>query len=403
MSAAPSAEKIITVGALVRAVREDLETRYASIAVVGEISRMTIASSGHCYFDLKDEQAVVSCVMFAGAAARLPFRPEEGLRVVVYGRASIYDKRGQFQLNLIAMRPEGAGALAIAFEQLKKKLAALGYFESARKRTIAPFPRTVGIVTSPNAAALQDMLRISGERAPGIDIIIYPTIVQGEKAAENIASMIRLANERREVDVLIVGRGGGSLEDLWAFNEEPVAKAIFESEIPVVSAVGHETDTSIADLVADIRAATPSHAVEIVFPDTVGMTDFVRDAVRRMLASFESRLGLYHEVMKRFDRDHLVSLMKRRLERTTVDLDHTAARLYRGIDTALASGKQHFASLTATLSLVSPLAVLSRGYAIVSDVNGSIVRDAGAVNTGDAVSVRLHAGELSCRIEGTRT
>lgn len=392
------AETILTVGALVRSVREDIERRYASIAVVGEISRLTLAASGHCYFDLKDEQAVVSCVMFAGAVARLPFKPEEGLRVVVYGRASIYDKRGQFQLNLIAMRPEGAGALAIAFEQLKKKLAALGYFDEARKRVIPQFPRTVGIVTSPNAAALQDMLRISGERAPGIDIIIYPTIVQGEKAAESIAAMIRTANERREVDVLIVGRGGGSIEDLWAFNEEPVAQAIFESEIPIVSAVGHETDTSIADLAADIRAATPSHAAEIVFPDTVSMTEFVKDSVRRMLASFESRLGLYREVMKRFDREYLASLMKRRIERTAVDVDHVSARLNRSMDTAIAAGRERLSRISNALSLVSPLAVLGRGYAIASS-NGAVIRDARTLSEGDAVNVRLHHGSLGCRVE----
>ncbi|MBI4978257.1 MAG: exodeoxyribonuclease VII large subunit [Spirochaetes bacterium] len=386
-------EYIFTVAALVREVKETLEGRYNSIAVVGEISRIVIGQSGHAYFDLKDEHAVVSCVMFASSLRRLQFRPEEGIRVVVYGRATMYDKRGQFQLNLTDMRPEGAGALAIAFEQLKKKLMGMGYFDAARKRVLPKYPRAVGIVTSPDAAALHDMLKVSRRRAPSIDIIIYPTLVQGRTAADNIAGMLKLANERREVDVIITGRGGGSIEDLWAFNEEVVAEAIFMSDIPVVSAVGHETDVTIADFVADVRAATPSQAAELVFPDLASAAQLVLSAHKRMLISIENRIGMLRERFLRADKQQLKKIFKRRIDEAHVELDHLSTALSRGMERAIVRAREHRSMLVGKLELLNPLGVLKRGYAIASQ-NGTILKSVADVDRNTSVDIRLHDGTI---------
>lgn len=391
-----------TVSTLVKSIRENLEYSFSDVSVVGEISRITIHSSGHAYFALKDENAVISAVMFSSSLSKLSFVPEKDMRVIVSGRISVYEKSGSMQIIAYSMEEEGEGILAAAFEKLKKKLASEGLFDEERKRTLPEYPSCVGVITSPTGAAIHDILSVSLRRDPSTDIILYPAVVQGEKAPHSVASMIKLANLHGKADVLIVGRGGGSLEDLWSFNEEEVARAIFESKIPVVSAVGHETDFSIADFTADMRAPTPSAAAEIVFPDKVSVYEFVLSAKRKMIYAIESRLSVIKETLRFTNGESLIRLVEYIHEKRAMRFDELHTRLYGVIENKLSDKSNVFALLLEKLSLLSPLNVLSRGYAIVSQENKRVL-SAKSVEEGKRLNIRFKDGEVLCDVESVDT
>lgn len=389
----------LTITALTRQVKDHLEGRFRDLWVMGEISNFKRYSSGHCYFSLKDAGAQLSCVLWRGNAEPLRFQPADGQHVVAWGRVSVYEPRGQYQFVADFLELAGLGALAAAFETLKKKLDAEGLFAAERKRPIPSFPRTIGIVTSPTGAAVRDLLKVILGRWPRIEILLAPVRVQGEGAAREIAEAIGMVNRHGRADVMIVGRGGGSLEDLWAFNEEVVARAIAASRIPVISAVGHEIDFTIADFVADLRAATPSHAGELVVPE--------RAAVDRELARAADALprALLRRVAQ--DREQLRALasnwaLRSPLERITQlrqRLDELQERVQPLGAEAMTRRREHLGMCAAQLEGLSPLRVLDRGFSVTVLDDGTVVRDARQVKPGERVMTRLRKGRVRSRVE----
>ncbi len=390
--------EVLSVSQFNRKVQSLMEGKLPLAWIEGEISNLAAPPSGHFYFTLKDSDSQVRAAMFRNRSRFVSLKPRNGLLVRVQARATLYLPRGDYQLIVEHMEEAGIGALQRAFEQLKAKLASEGLFDAEDKQDIPAFPRTVGVVTSPAGAAIHDILTVLRRRAPWIHVIVYPTLVQGREAASQIADAIETANERDECDVLIVGRGGGSLEDLWPFNEEVVARAIADSAIPVISAVGHETDFSIADFVADMRAPTPSAAAETVAAQDrdallARSSHALRSLTRRMHAQLQeatSRLQLAHKSLVRPDY---------RLREFRQTLDELELRAGRALRTLLAQRQQELEATAARLHTVSPLATLARGYAIVRDENNSVIKNAQAVTLGSTVTARLGQGTLACTVE----
>lgn len=375
-----------------------------SVYLRGEISNLkSNYSSGHMYFSLKDENSSLRAVMFRFSAARLKFMPESGMKVVVHGKISSYTVSGDCQIIIDDMQPDGAGALAVAFEQLKRKLSAQGLFDPARKKPIPKFPRSVGVITSASGAALHDIINVSGRRSPSTEIIIYPSYVQGELAPRSLTGGILFFNNRHKVDVIIIGRGGGSAEDLWCFNDETLARAIADSEIPVISAVGHETDFTICDFVADLRAPTPSAAAELAFPDTVEIFNRVKtlnlkseNALARKISKIQSDL----ELMKKSVELHSPI---RRLGEQESALAILKNRLNSAQKSRIEAAQAEFRMLCTRLEASNPLSVLSHGYSVVEDGEGRIVSSVLEVNDGDEITVKLLDGQLSARVTDRRT
>jgi exodeoxyribonuclease VII large subunit len=396
----PSAPHVYTVSALTAELKTLLETTYPSLWVEGEVSNFKHHASGHMYFTLKDATSQIRAVMFRAANRTLKFRPEDGLAVQVRGSLGIYEPRGEYQLYVEHMEPKGLGALQLAFAQLKARLAAEGLFDAARKREIPRLPRRIGIVTSPSGAAVRDMLNVIARRFASVEILIYPARVQGEGAAEEIVAGIAALNARGDLDVLIVGRGGGSIEDLWAFNEETVARAIAASKVPVISAVGHETDFTIADFVADLRAPTPSAAAELVVAHKAELAQRLDDLASRLDSAFAHWMTAGRQRLAFLWR-HLALLnpveqVRRQRERIAV----VAETLRGALRTRLRLCEGELRALAGKLESLSPLAILGRGYSItrlVPDLR--IVKDAASVRPGEAVSILLHRGTLACRVE----
>jgi exodeoxyribonuclease VII large subunit len=366
--------------------------------VVGEISNLRIPPSGHCYFTLKDERSQIAAVMFRRQGAGIRFTPENGMEVLCFGRVGLYPVRGDLQLYVESMEPRGQGALYLAFEQLKRKLAGEGLFAEERKRPLPFLPQCIGIVTSDKGAALYDMLRIIGDRFPDRRIVIRPVKVQGDGAAREIAAGIEDLNRWGAVDVIIAGRGGGSLEDLWAFNEEVVARAIYKSAAPVISAVGHEIDFSIADFVADRRAPTPTAAAEMVVPKKAEWQEH--------LASLQAALVRVMEWRIESAREEWRSLVKRlsdpgrKLREHQQRLDELSLDLLRRFQDRLRRCRNELARVTGRLEALSPLACLERGYSIAHKLpEGRIVKDAATLNTGDQVRITFATGKALCRVE----
>lgn len=377
----------------------DREPMLADVCVRGELSNYKIYPSGHHYFTLKDAESSLKCVMFKGSASKLRFRPESGMGVTAFGRVSVYPRDGAYQLYCTALQPEGTGDLQVAFEQLKAKLSAEGLFDREHKKPLPAFPEKIAIITSSAGAAVHDMIRILGHRWPMTKVLLLPVRVQGVEAPPEIAGAIRYANEFHVADLIITGRGGGSIEDLWAFNDERVARAIYASEIPVISAVGHEPDVTISDYVADRRASTPSNAAEIAVPDWHEMRDVLdgysirsRQAMQKKLTQLSQRLDAIAE--KRVLTDPGVYIDNRRME-----LDHMRDRLGAAAERRLASGKQDFVRLAAALDAMSPLRVLTRGYSLTQDAQGHTVRSAAQLKTGDRVRLRFAEGGAACTVE----
>lgn len=370
-----------------------------NVFLCGEISNFkSNYASGHLYFSLKDANSSIRAVMFRGNASRLKFRVESGMKVIVHGRISTYTVSGDYQIIIDDMQPDGAGALAVAFEQLKSKLSAEGLFDAERKKSIPKFARTVGVITSASGAALHDILNVSGRRDPSARIIVYPSYVQGELAPQSLAGGIRFFNNRQKVDVIIIGRGGGSAEDLWCFNDEMLARTIAESEIPVISAVGHETDFTICDFVADMRAPTPSAAAELAFFDASEVLMRVDTLGRRASAALENRVQELQGKIDRLSRDLQLISPEKVLDDKISRVDRAKERLDVLSRARVETVQGAFATLCARLEGVNPLAVLSRGYSVLENDRGEIVSSLSDVDVDQNVTVRLSDGSLSARI-----
>jgi exodeoxyribonuclease VII large subunit len=429
---------------LVAAVRTNVEREYSDIWVEGEISNFRAQNSGHLYFTLKDEISQIKAVMFRSQARLLRFRPEDGMHVVLRGRVTVYEGRGELQLSAQYLEPKGAGALQVAFEQLKAKLEAEGLFDSARKRPIPPLPRRIGVVTSPQAAALHDILNILRRRHHTANILIYPAQVQGEAAATEVSAGVRYFNRARNVDVILVARGGGSAEDLATFNNEALARTVAASQIPVISAVGHETDFTIIDFVADLRAPTPSAAAELVIRSRQEIEEQAEALRLRLARAIRYRLlmakqalteaaqhGAFARMMdginqrqQRLDdlrfrlekaERRLIEQHRRRWERASAAVRHYDARrvlavirrelasrnaaMGAAIKTVLLRYRSRLEQLEHQLRALSPVAILERGYALVFDSAGKLVKDSAQVRTGDEISARLAKGTVTARVE----
>jgi len=357
---------IYTVDELTRSIKLILEENLGDIWVKGEVSNCRRAASGHIYLTLKDGKSVVRAVLFRGYQSGIKFEIEDGLNVIAHGKVSVFERRGEYQIIIDFIEPEGLGALQLAFEQLKKKLAEEGLFDDAHKKPIPPFPETVGIVTSPTGAAIRDILNVIDRRYSGVHIIVYPTLVQGTEAAQSIAGAIEKANERDEVEVLIVGRGGGSTEDLWPFNEEVVARAIYKSHIPVISAVGHEIDFTISDFVADLRAPTPSAAAELVVQNKVELISQLKGLTVRLLQAVQNMMQLKAEMLSRYTPDALRNSVDKILREKQLVLDDLEKMLSIRMADILKKTRAAFEKMVGELNVLSPLNTLSRGYAIIT-------------------------------------
>lgn len=442
----PPERRIWTVRDLVVAVRTHIEREYADAWVEGEISNLRAQNSGHIYFTLKDENSQISVVLFRSSARLLRFRPADGLQVVVRGRVTIYEDRGQLQIIAEYVEPKGAGALQIAFEQLKAKLGAEGLFEASRKKPIPALPRVIGIVTSHQAAALRDILHILQRRHDRANVLIYPAQVQGEVAAAEVAAGIRHFNRTRSVDVIIVARGGGSAEDLAAFNNEALARVIAASALPIISAVGHETDFTIADFVADLRAATPSAAAELVIRSRTDIEEQIHTLERELGRGMRYRLIMGRQSLTELSQHgafaRMMDLIRRRQQRLddlTNRLAHsqrkqletqsrrfeTLAAAVRHYDLRLVLGgvrkelnakvaamtaaardlllrrRSRLERLTSQMEALSPVAILERGYALVFDASGKLVKNAANVHAGEEIKARLARGEIIANVKNT--
>jgi len=369
------------------------------IFVRGEISNYKLYPSGHHYFTLKDAEGAMRCVLFKGNAFRLRFRPENGMKVIAFGRISVFPRDGAYQLYVSELSAEGVGDLHVAFEQLKRKLDAEGLFDPDHKKPLPRCPKTIAIVTSSAGAAVHDMIRILNARWPLSKVVLLPVRVQGEEAPGEIAGALRYANKWRVADVIITGRGGGSIEDLWAFNDERVARAIYDSEIPVISAVGHEPDVTIADYVADARASTPSNAAEIAVPD--------QKELRRRLAALSERMEQSESARLETLRGRLEDLAQKRaltdptafVSDKRMLLDYTQKNLAAAAQRQLAQRQRQYAALCASLDALSPLKVLGRGYAMARTADGQIIKNAGDVAVGEKIDLTLGSGRLGCKVE----
>ena len=404
--------KPLTVSQLTNSIRIALESRFAAVWVEGEISNFKAHSSGHWYFTLKDSNAQLRAKCFRSANTRIRFRPTDGLHVRARGKLSIYAPRGEYELVVDALDPVGAGALRIAFEQLRDRLNAEGLFAKELKRPLPVFPRRVGIVTSPTGAAIRDILHVISRRTRTVHVLFSPARVQGDMAGPDIARAIRFINQYHEralaegrtndlVDVLIVGRGGGSTEDLWAFNQEEVARAIRKSTIPVISAVGHETDFTIADFVADFRAPTPSAAAEIVAAREDQICSALDNLGRQLVRLTRYQVVNLRSRVQEQALSHAFDEVKSRLATARLRYEGASSACGASIDAKLQHGRERLGLAAASLDALSPLGVLQRGYAIAQDASGKLVRDAAAVNVGDEVSVRLAKGKLNTRVVTT--
>src|SRR5687768_5440181 len=404
--------KPLTVSQLTNSIRISLESRFASVWVEGEISNFKDHSSGHWYFTLKDQNAQLRAKCFRSANTRIRFRPANGLHVRARGKLSVYAPRGEYELVVDALDPVGAGALRVAFDQLRDRLQAEGLFARELKRPLPVFPRRVGIVTSPTGAAIRDIRDVISRRIRTVHVPFSPARVQGDAAGPDIARAIRFINQYHEwalregrtadlVDVLIVGRGGGSTEDLWAFNTEEVARAIRKSSIPVISAVGHETDFTIADFAADFRAATPSAAAEIVAAREDQICSALDHLGRQLVRLTRYQIVHLRARVQEQALSQAFDEVKSRLASARMRLDAASTACGGAMDEKLQEGRERLGLAAASLDALSPLGVLQRGYAIAQDASGKPLRDASSVATGDAVSVRLAKGRLNTRVEST--
>jgi len=393
-------DRTLTVSELNNYIKEliDCEPMLGNVSVRGELSNYKIYPSGHHYFTLKDSESSIRCVMFKGSALKLRFRPESGMGVTAFGRISVFPRDGAYQLYCTGLSPEGTGDLQVAYEQLKAKLQAEGLFDGEHKKPMPEFPKRIALITSPAGAAVHDMIRILGKRWPMTEVILLPVRVQGAEAPPEIVGAIRYANKYKVADLIITGRGGGSIEDLWAFNDERVARAIHESELPVISAVGHEPDVTISDYVADVRASTPSNAAELAVPDVSEMLELLHgydirglQAMRKKLMRLRTRLDDLSS--RRVLTDPMTYIDSKRTE-----LDYVSERLIAASEKRIYEKRRNFVRLAASLDAMSPLKVLSRGYSIAEDAGGRLIRSCKDVSEGDSIAVTVSDGTIRCSV-----
>ncbi|MBO5411405.1 MAG: exodeoxyribonuclease VII large subunit [Clostridia bacterium] len=392
---------VLSVSQLNRYVKSIIEQdmNLQTVFVQGEISNFTNHyRTGHFYMTIKDEFSSIKAVMFKTANMRLKFMPENSMNVIIKGRVAVFERDGQYQLYIDDMQPDGTGALSLAFEQLKKKLEAEGLFANERKKPIPAYPQKVGVVTSPTGAAIRDIINVVTRRFPLAELVVCPVAVQGVNAAPQIKAAIELFNARNAADVLIVGRGGGSVEELWAFNEEIVARAVAASKIPVISAVGHETDFTICDFVADLRAPTPSAAAELAVPDILDQREKISMAAMRMsaaaggrMAAEKAKLDLCKSALARLSPKNQIDNLQARLGRAAMAMDAC-------VKSSVAAKTEKFSSLCAKLDAMSPLKILARGYSVAAK-DGVIIADASQTEVGDMINLRLGKGELECEVK----
>lgn len=375
----------------------DTDGLLSSLLIRGEISNYKKYPSGHHYFSLKDEKGSLRCVMFRGDTVRLRFQPANGMRVIAFGRVTVFPRDGQYQLYCSELFSDGQGDLNAAFEQLKEKLAKEGLFDPAVKQAIPKFPQKIALITSPAGAAVRDMIRILGARWPMAQVMVVPVRVQGAEAPDEIAAAIHMVNNRADIDLIITGRGGGSREDLWAFNEEVVARAIYISNIPIISAVGHEPDVTIADYVADLRAATPSNGAELAVPDQEEMRARVTQLRRNMVQILLARVSESHQRLERLRSARVLRNMKAPIEERRMLLDHLEHRMVHAASGKLGTDRAALGRLCAGLDAMSPLKVLARGYAIATQET-EVIASVDQVRSGDRISVLISDGELSCQV-----
>lgn len=400
MTAAPPTDReVISVSALVARLRGAVEAKFAAVWVAGEISSFTKAASGHMYFTLKDDAANLRAVLFRGVNLRMKFEPRNGMEVLARGRLSVFDQRGDVQLQIEELQPKGVGAAELALRQLKEKLLARGYFDPRRKRPLPKYPKRVALIASATGAAIRDMLELLAQRWPRADVIVRPSRVQGTGAAEEVAVALRELNRlhlsgKLALCAVVIGRGGGSSEDLAAFNEEAVADAVFQSVVPVVSAIGHETDVTVADLVADHRAETPTAAIVALTPHRLELLADVDDRAARLHDTIDRRLT---SIRDRLDAVASRPVFRRPLQRINdleQRLDDTAARIHRAARVRLTANSEKLAAATAQLDGLSPLNVLKRGYSLTRTTAGVVITDAATVNPGDILLTRVAGGDI---------
>lgn len=369
------------------------------ITIKGEISNFKAHSSGHMYMSLKDETGVIRAVMFRSAAGRLQFRPENGMKVIASGRVSVYERDGQYQLYIEYMQQDGLGDLHIAFEKLKLKLSAEGLFDPRHKKPLPKYPKRIGVITAPTGAAIRDILNILSRRFKYADVVLYPVLVQGENAAMSIAVALKYFNENNAADVLIVGRGGGSIEDLWAFNEEIVARAIYDSRIPVISAVGHEVDFTISDFVADLRAPTPSAAAELVVPSQEELKDKFNNVYGRLYSCAGRILEKNRLRLRLLTEKPVLKTPERSLDERRLYIDGLYNRFENAYKNILKEKEQALKLNASKLDGLSPLSALSRGFSVTKDEGGRVVKSVGQVKKGDKISVVVSDGEIKASVE----
>lgn len=393
-------KKIYTVTEITKEIKGILEESFPSVWVEGEISNYTLHSSGHRYFSMKDENAQIRCTLWRFRGIRLSFEPEDGMRVIAFGNITVYERNGQYQLDVIELIPAGWGKLEIAFQRLKEKLFQEGLFDEQHKKPIPEFPEAIGLVTSPTGAAIRDMIKIIHKRFPSVRIIVNPVRVQGDQAAEEIAQAIQEFNEFAKIDVMIVGRGGGSLEDLWAFNEEVVARAIYDSKIPVISAVGHQIDFTISDFVADLRASTPSAAAQMVVKDKEELLKETRSNAQKLLSYQTSLTEYLKQRLKAAQQSYgfrrPLDLITQRSQR----LDEFIRQLRDRIKNYFEFKKNDLSLREEKLKALSPLSVLKRGYSIARKLPElEIIKDAGLLKEEDRLEVKFFKGKVKSKVE----
>lgn len=392
--------KIITVSQLTYALKRLIEESFLleGVWVQGEISNFTAHSSGHLYFTLKDSGACLKCVMFKSQARGLNFKPAEGQQVAVRGRIGVYEKSGQYQLYVEEMTPSGLGDLYQAFLRLKEKLEQEGLFAPERKRKLPPLPQKIGVITSPTGAAVQDIIKILRRRRPNLDILIFPAQVQGAEAPTSLIKALNEAARFQYLDLIIIGRGGGSLEELWAFNDEQLARTIADFPKPVISAVGHETDFTIADFVADLRAPTPSAAAELAVPDQHNLANQVGQYQNRLYRAVNRKLENERRILQKIVRSRVFAYPKELINTRRQEVDLLSERMIRQVKGSLSLNRERFLKVLGQLDTLSPLATLQRGYSIVQKSDGAFVKHSAQVEPGDPVKITLASGKINCEV-----
>ena len=376
----------------------DGEAQLQDIYVVGELSNFKKHTTGHCYFSLKDEKSEIRAVMFASYARKLNFKPENGMKLLVHARVSVYPQGGSYQLYVDAMQPDGIGSLYLAYEQLKAKLSKEGLFNDEFKKPIPKYPNKIGVITSPTGAAIRDIINVATRRMPNVQILLYPTLVQGSEAAADLTKAVEYFNIENNVDVIIIGRGGGSIEDLWAFNDENLARAIFKSQIPVISGVGHEIDFTICDFVADIRAATPSQAAEFATTDINETIKILNGFETRAINSLLGYVSYYKEKLENIKSKRVFKIPESMLDIPKMRFSSIVEGLKSNMTEINMSYRERFAKVNSKLIALNPMSVLSRGYGAIYNENNEIVKSSKSVKNGDRVKVKLFDGDFNATV-----